>query len=152
MPYYNRDPKRDHNFDNHPYAGKHPNYIAYTPRPETLLTPESEALNGGGGGMGVGGGGGAGGVGRAARGLGGAGRGGGGRGGGGVAGCTAKVLGRSVDSTIMRESLEGSWGVVTGSEIRELCLWSGTNPYTDLTRQTVLKMRLPFLIPFWVPL
>ena len=21
MPYYNRDPKRDHNFDNHPYQG-----------------------------------------------------------------------------------------------------------------------------------
>ena len=21
MPYYNRDPKRDHNFDNHPYVG-----------------------------------------------------------------------------------------------------------------------------------
>ena len=25
MPYYNRDPKRDHNFDNHPYTNmKHP--------------------------------------------------------------------------------------------------------------------------------
>ena len=21
MPYYNKDPKRDHNFDNHPYSG-----------------------------------------------------------------------------------------------------------------------------------
>ena len=21
--YYNRDPKRDHNFDNHPYVGSH---------------------------------------------------------------------------------------------------------------------------------
>ena len=33
MPYYNRDPKRDHNFDNHPYRdnGKeNGNYYNYT--------------------------------------------------------------------------------------------------------------------------
>ena len=46
VPYYDRDPKRDHNFDNHPYTSQflgptHLNFKRSTPPPQPLPQPPS---------------------------------------------------------------------------------------------------------------
>ena len=60
MPYYNRDPKRDHNFDNHPYKEiiiKNPKKVGYAglrlglqagfrdPKSRTLQLPRKRVPN-----------------------------------------------------------------------------------------------------------
>ena len=45
MPYYNKDPKRDPNFDNHPYKGeaRHPGSAKLTPSRATCAGEFQEA-------------------------------------------------------------------------------------------------------------
>ena len=51
MPYYNRDPKRDHNFDNHPYDQEQPEtavhlQLSYSVAPGAWPTSTAKAQKG----------------------------------------------------------------------------------------------------------